>query len=730
MKKPSNFFLWIVLLAAALMITIAVAQIVTQQSLSKLRQGNKQATTTFTINNRLQTTINLAFELEAKMLKDKPADLVSTKRGIKDSLGILEYNMGVLSKLWPGSTDSLAINRLALFVKKQVALSFDVFNAIEKKNDALQKQRLDSLRKSHFGDSIYASSVTVQTELEKNLGTTLDQNNKAASQLSVLDRLLAGVALLAVLVLATIIIRRQVKQLSLIKDLSEARKVALQSAEAKDQFLANMSHEIRTPLNAIKGFGRILKQTQLNNDQQKYASIISTASDNLLNIVNDILDFSKIETGNLVLKKKTFSLTDIVNEVQMMFTALAQEKNLSLLFSVNQSIPAFVKGDPERLRQILVNLVSNAIKFTNAGKVSLRVDLTEDNSDNVKTRFVVADSGVGIPADKLDLIFERFEQIDHSFSRQQGGTGLGLAITKKLAEAMGGTIRVESKIGLGSEFFVDMPFEKVSEEALLEEKKQSDVNLGSVSVKGIRALVAEDNKMNQLLITSIFEKYDIVTDVVENGEEAVDAAISNKYDMVFMDVQMPKVDGLSATKALRKVHHVEVPIIAMTAHVLPGEREKCIDAGMDDYLSKPLDEDEVIMMIRKFSPVQLTDKVEEQVQAEHDWLNMAFLKSICNNDEKKIKMILNELKGQLPGEIQVFKESLSKMDIKELRKICHHLRSTLSPLNATAPALVALSKMHKMADNGAAEAELSPTGNILINELEAVVKELGEMTAV
>lgn len=752
MKRQGNFFIWIVLLAAGLMITIAVAQVITQKSLTTLRLGNEQAATTFTMNNRLQEMVNLAFELEAKMLNGKSADLISPQRGIKDSLTRLEYNIVVLRKLWADTAKASSLNRLVLFVERQVNLSFGTLNALEKKNPALGKLRLDSLRnahsgdsiffaaadlrknmeqvlldsirKGHLGDSIYSSAVSFQKGLEQNLGATLERNNNVASKLSLLNRLLAGVALLAVLVLATIIIRRQVKQLSLIKDLEEARKVALQSAEAKDQFLANMSHEIRTPLNAIKGFGRILAQTPLNNDQQKYASIISTASENLLNIVNDILDFSKIEAGNLVMKKKTFHLYQVVSEVQMMFTPLAQEKELEMAFSVDESIPLYVKGDPERLRQILVNLLSNAIKFTNAGKVTIRVEQADEKNSAVKIRFLVTDTGVGIPPEKISLVFERFEQLDYSFTRQQGGTGLGLAITRKLVEAMGGTINVTSEVNKGSAFTVEIEFEKVNDTAVEKEMLIPAGEKNQLSLKKMKLLVAEDNKMNQLLVKSILDKYEIDTDITENGNEAIAALEKNAYSLVLMDVQMPVMDGISATKLYRKRFGNSIPIIAMTAHVLPGEREKCIEAGMNDYLTKPLDEEELVIILKRYLVVQSTSENSAAANTDSSIFNLSYLNNICRNDQTKVRQILMECRKMLPSEKEALQKKLEENDPAGISKICHHLKSTLSPLSAFAGAVICLNKLsHAVKETSSGKLYLD-LGYQLIDELDNVMAQL------
>jgi signal transduction histidine kinase/CheY-like chemotaxis protein len=707
MKRSGNFFIWIVLLAAGLLITITVAQVITQQSISRLRQGNKQASTTFTMNNRMQEMVNLAFELESKILSGKPAELVSPQRGIKDSLTRLEYNIGVLEKVWSDTVQVKAFSKLVQLIDSQVDVSFGILNATEKNNSVLQKVLTDSLRKSHWGDSIYSAAISFQKGLEQNLSATLEQNNKSASQLSLLNRLLASVALLAILVLATIIIRRQVKQLSLIKDLQEARKVALQSVEAKDQFLANMSHEIRTPLNAIKGFGNILSQTTLNTEQQKYTSIISTASENLLNIVNDILDFSKIEAGNVLLKKKVFQLGQVVSEVELMFTPLAQEKELQLLFTIDNAIPGFVKGDPERLRQILVNLLSNAIKFTNAGSVALAVQLIHDKEHRIRTRFSVTDTGVGIPAEKISIIFERFEQLDYSSTRQQGGTGLGLAITKKLVEAMDGKITVKSEMGKGSLFVVDIDFEKVNSTLAEQQQLMPVQNLETVSLRSIKVLVAEDNKMNQLLVKSILDKYDVQTKIVDNGEEAIAAMQEQVYDIILMDVQMPKMDGISATKLFRKDITATTPVIAMTAHVLPGEREKCMAAGMNDYLSKPLDEEELIAMIKRYFSLKKPALVLQTDTSADNWLNIAYLNSICGNDQQKIVWILKEFAKQLQSDIGELEKSRSTKDEIEIKRICHHLRSTLSPLKATAPPVLQLGELSELLTTNKSEPSLT-----------------------
>ena len=722
MKKTGSFFLWIVLLAAGLLIIITIAQLITQKSISRIGQGNSQAAITMTMNNRMQEMVNLSFELESKILSKNTSELLASKQGIKDSLTLLGYNTTVIEKSWNDTSKASSLRNLVQFINNQVGLSFEILTALEKNNATAQKKMTDSLRKSHWGDSIYTTAITFQKGLEKNLNATISQNSQDASRLSLLNRLLAGVALLAILVLATIIIRRQLRQLSLIKDLEQARKVALASAEAKDQFLANMSHEIRTPLNAIKGFGRILLQTPLNSDQQKYASIISTASENLLNIVNDILDFSKIEAGNLVMKKKIFPLGKVLNEVELMFTPLAQEKELQLIFSLDPRMPDLIKSDPERIRQILVNLLSNAIKFTNSGTVSLSVKLAAERANRVKAQFLVRDTGVGIPAEKINIIFERFEQLDYSFARQQGGTGLGLAITKKLVEAMGGTIQVQSEVPGGSEFDIELEFEKIIRQPAEKEILLPGHTTEKNTLTNARILVAEDNRMNQLLVKTMLEKHQVHIEIAENGEEVLKILREEKFDIILMDVQMPKTDGITATLLLRNEIDHTIPVIAMTAHVLPGEREKCIEAGMTDYLSKPLDEEELIATLKKYLPAT-PRKLAHPISGTdgREWLNMNYLNSICGNDDARVLLILQELSRQLPGEISTLKKNIQEGTLTDFKKSSHYLKSTLSPFLPTAPPVTLLEELNRLLADDRAEIATVKEKAVQLIEVIAII---------
>jgi signal transduction histidine kinase/CheY-like chemotaxis protein len=731
MKRTSKFFVWIVLFAIGLMIAILVTQINTVGLLGRLQKGNNQAALTVSINNRLQEMVNQAFELENKFISIQNKKLQPPFNKLKDSLTRLGYNANILVQTVTSSADTTTLRSLVYFIEKQVGNSFQLLEAIEQKNDTLQKNLVDSLREGHFGDSIYSKAISFQASLEENLRATLIQNNKLTSGLSSLNRVLAIVSMAAIILLATIIIRRQRKQLKLIKELDEARTQALHSANVKNQFLANMSHEIRTPLNALQGFSKLLNQTSLDKDQKRYTGIIATASDNLLNLVNDILDFSKIEAGALVIRNKIFNLPAIIHELQNMFEAQAEGKGLRLEFQSDTKLPEVLVGDAGRLRQVLFNLVSNAIKFTEAGKVQVLTKLENESDKQAEITFVVADSGVGIPQDKMDTIFERFEQLDNSLSRQHGGTGLGLAISKRLIEMMGGTIKVKSQLNVGSEFIVNIMFEKWEQQVAAtnvqntEETRENKISTEDFS--SALVLVVEDNPMNQMLMEILLERMGLKFITVNNGKEALAFLDTQMPDLVLMDVQMPEMDGLETTGHLRKKTGYDLPVIAMTAHVLPGEKERCIEAGMNDYLSKPIDELKLQQMLQHYlGGYTKNNQVANPAVSpkEKGSLQLNYLSEICNNNDEKINGILKQLAEQLKTDLKDLQKANEQQDLQGLRTVCHHLKSTLSPLDEENDAPAQLVLFNNVIHRESGWETISPEGKKLEISLMKTIEQL------
>ena len=456
------------------------------------------------------------------------------------------------------------------------------------------------------------------------------------------------------------------------QELMKAKQIAEQSLVLKETFLANMSHEIRTPMNAIIGFTDILIKRNLPPQEKEYIQIIKNSGENLLRIINDILDISKIEADMIVFEEHPVSIKEIFKSLHIMMLQKAKEKGLELVYKAEISVPDVLLGDPTRITQILINLTGNSIKFTKRGKVEVSAKVIREEKEKSILQFTISDTGIGIAEDKLNNIFERFKQAEDHTTRNYGGTGLGLSIAKQLVELQGGQMSIASKLDHGTQITFTLPLKKTKE--IYAVKPIQEVHkFDPAELKKLNILLAEDNPINVKLVLSLFEDYQIHADVAENGKEAVEMVKKNVYDLVLMDMEMPEMNGYEATTVIRGELKSKVPIIAMTAHAMAGEREKCFKLGMYDYISKPINAN---LLFEKI--YNATEFVKMWNKSAKKTINLEYLINIMSGKKDLIRETIEIFVKQANEDLPMINEAIKKDDYSTVKRFAHRMKSTIT----------------------------------------------------
>jgi signal transduction histidine kinase/CheY-like chemotaxis protein len=483
------------------------------------------------------------------------------------------------------------------------------------------------------------------------------------------------------------IINRLRRQNQLILQLDASEKKVREVSMIKENFMANMSHEIRTPMNAILGFTKLLKTKNHDPELMEFVESIQKSGENLLTIINDILDLSKIEAGMIRIESVPFSIRGLFQSIHTLFTEKINEKGLSFSKAMDDTIPDTLLGDATRLTQILVNMIGNAVKFTSQGNIHVAISNKGLVGNQITLGFVISDTGIGIAKDKLSGIFERFRQAEDSTTRKYGGTGLGLSIAKDLVLLQNGKIDVESTLGEGTTFRFTIPYQ-IAASQLPVSKSQEVAGFDYPGSPDIHILVVEDNKMNQNLLKHLFNGWKLSFDIVSNGIEALEKLKAGKFNLVLMDIQMPGMDGYNATQEIRLKLKQDIPIIAMTAHAFPGEREKCLSYGMNDYIAKPINEKELYRLI-----LQLTGSVRDAQATKKDilnddsdayqYINLQYMREISEGDRKYEEMVTAQFIETIPLDLAALESAFKNKNVAILRQTAHNMKTNVSVMGLT-----------------------------------------------
>jgi len=679
----SNRIIYLVLTAfiAGNMLIIFV-QYSSSKNIRNLITGNKKLSNELIVGNQLREAERDLLASEIRLGRALATDdtaylvqidtLIQGAHALLDSLRVMQdqdYTIRNIDQLSKVADEKLIMKNLILETYRQGRrIPVDSFRAI-------MQRRTFTINVNNFSRRIYAS----RERLLDSLSVSVNSSGRRAQRWNVVMILIVVVS---GAVLFWYIISWIRRQNLLIEQLDASEKKVREVSLIKENFMANMSHEIRTPMNAILGFTNLMKARNRDPEMEEFIEAIGQSGESLLTIINDILDISKIEAGMMRIESTFFGIRGLIYSVQTLFAGKMKEKGLDFTIAIDERIPDELSGDPTRLTQILTNMIGNAMKFTSEGAIRVAVDDKGREGNHIRIGFVISDTGIGIAKENLADIFDRFRQAEDSITRNYGGTGLGLAIAKDLIALQGGEIAVESEPGKGTIFRFTIPYEIAGEPAGVSEVIEP-IGMGYSDYRHIRVLVVEDNKMNQSLLKHLLTGWKLSFVMVQNGIEALEELRNGRFDLVLMDVQMPGMDGYTATQEMRTKLKLQTPVLAMTAHAFPGEREKCLSYGMNEYIAKPIEEKELFRLIARLTgmegnPPVVKKGVVEQVAGAYQVIDLQYMRSISDGDKDYERTVTEQFMEVIPVDLDALESALGNMDLVQLRRTAHAMRTDVA----------------------------------------------------
>lgn len=676
-NKRFSYFIILTFIAGSLLL-IAV-QINSAKNTKELIRNNNRLLNELRSSNHLREIDRDILGVESRIRASIATNDTTHLEGIDQKISQIENFLDSLSKDNSDDVEEKWIHRLSVLAmekkttKDKLLLRYHTLgNMDDNTSIANPRARKISNEITSITAKIYESRKLHMVDLSKE---TEAMGQKAR---------LYDISLLILLILSGSIVgyhilRQFKRQRLLIQELDVAEKKASVAAQIKENFLANMSHEIRTPLSGILGFTNLLQKRPLDETSKEFVSSIQRSGENLMAIINDILDLSKIEAGMMRITKGIFSINGLVNSIETFFVERAKEKGLTISSKIDSSIADTLNGDATRLTQILVNLIGNAIKFTHQGTINIEIYNKQQTENEVIVGFKVSDTGIGIDKEKLSEVFERFNQGEDSTTRNYGGTGLGLSIVKSLIQLQNGDIEVISEQGKGTTFHFFIPY-TIAKEQLNVVPKVDTNYFKDKSNAPLRVLIVDDNAINQSLMKYLLSQWNIDFDTANNGLEALEFLRNNDCDLVLMDIQMPQMDGYVATQTIREELKLTTPIIAMTAHALAGERERCMSRGMNEYISKPIKEEELFKLISNFGlkEAEKTEAKSEEIASTYEFIDLTYMKSISNGDKDFERTVTQQFLDKVPTHLQELKLAYENKNFKLLKLRAHDLKSSVA----------------------------------------------------